>query len=268
MIDRGKRNVSGVLVDVVDYDAAVARVIDAARRGDAYGVTALAVHGLMEAVDDPELRYRVNDLELVTPDGMAVKWGLNLLHGAGLADRCYGPTLMLEVCRAAAVEGLPVFLYGSRPEVVETLASRLIARIPGLAVAGHAASQFRQVDPTEMDEIAARVRDSGARIAFIGLGCPRQEVFAYEFRHRASMPVLAVGAAFDYHAGMLREPPKRVQDLGFQWLWRLAQDPRRLWRRYASTNPRYLLRLAAQRTRLWQPDPASGRPPSRELGYA
>lgn len=268
MIDGGKRNLVGVLIDAVDYEAATERVLAAARDGRPYGVSALAVHGVMEGVDDEELRYRLNHLDLVTPDGQAVRWGLNLLHGTELPDRCYGPTLMLHVCEGAAREGLPIFLYGSRPEVLAPLAANLVERFPSLVVAGTTPSQFRQVGSDELDEIGATIRATGARIVFAGLGCPRQEVFAYELRDRVHAPVLAVGAAFDYHAGLLEEPPAWVQDKGLQWAWRLKQEPRRLWKRYASTNPRYLARLALQKVRLHRPDPASAIAPTEERGFA
>lgn len=268
MIDAGKRNLLGVLVDVVDYEAATTRIIDAAVARRPYGASALAVHGVMEGVADPDLRYRLNHLDLVTPDGQAVRWGLNLLHGTNLADRCYGPTLMLEVCRAAVGADLPVFLYGSTAEVLERLAVRLPDLVPGVQVAGTAPSRFARVPPDELDRIGASIVASGARITFVGLGCPRQEVFAYEMRRRVAAPVVAVGAAFDYHAGLLVEPPAWVQRRGLQWAWRLKEEPGRLWRRYASTNPRYLAGLAAQRLRLWRPRPDGVAPPSGEVGHA
>jgi N-acetylglucosaminyldiphosphoundecaprenol N-acetyl-beta-D-mannosaminyltransferase len=268
MIDRGKQNLLGVRIDAVDYDAAVERIVDAARDERPYGVSALAVHGVMEAVVDPELRHRVNRLELVTADGQPVRWSLNLLHGTGLPDRCYGPTLMRKVCEAAAAADLPVFLYGSREDVVERLGERLVESFPGLQVAGTAPSRFAQVSPRELDDIAEAIRATGARIVFAGLGCPRQEVFAYELRERVKLPVLAVGAAFEYHAGLRKEPPRLIQRSGLQWLWRLLGDPRRLWKRYLTTNPAFVVRVAAQRLGLWRPDTDATTEPPREAGYA
>jgi exopolysaccharide biosynthesis WecB/TagA/CpsF family protein len=268
VIDRGKQNVLGVLVDAVDYEAATARIVAAAEDGVAYGVSALAVHGLMEGVRDPELRHRLNALELVTPDGQPVRWAMDALHHTGLPDRCYGPTLTVHVLGEAATRGLPVFLYGSRPEVLAALEERLPERFPGLTLAGAAPSRFAQVPSGELDLIAEEIRASGARLVLAGLGCPRQEVFAYEMRGRLGMPVLAVGAAFDYHAGLLREPPERIQRLGLQWLWRLASEPSRLWRRYLSTNPAFVVGVLRQRFGGWEPDTAASVPPDHELGYA
>lgn len=263
MIDRGKRNLLGVRVDAVDYEAAVGRVLDAAADSRGYACTALAVHGVMGGVLDREQRHRLNALDLVTPDGQPVRWGLNLLYRAGLADRVYGPTLMLALCEAAARAGLPVYLYGGRPEVVERLAGRLAARFDGLEIAGAEPSRFRTLKPEERAAMLARIERSGAALTFVGLGCPRQEVFAYECAAELAMPVIAVGAAFDYHAGVLGEPPQLVQRLGLQWAYRLAQDPRRLWKRYLGLNPLFVLLLALQLTRIWRPSPGGVEPRDR-----
>jgi exopolysaccharide biosynthesis WecB/TagA/CpsF family protein len=262
--DDGKRNVLGVLVDSVDYDGAVDRILTAAAKGEPCAVSALAVHGLMSAVRDPRLRWRVNDLDLVTPDGQPVRWALNLLHGAGLRERVYGPTLMRRVLQRAAAEQISVYFYGSTPNVLDRLAANATASWPELVVAGCAPSQFGVVGAADLDAIGQRIRSSGARLVFVGLGCPRQEMFVSAMRERLGVPVLAVGAAFDYHAGLLSEPPLVVQRLGLQWLWRLCAEPRRLWRRYLFLNPLYLMLLAAQRLRLWRPEPTGSRPPADE----
>jgi len=259
--------VLGILVDAVDYEAATKRVVDAAGAGRRCTVTALAVHGLMTGVGDPELRYRLNRLDMVTPDGQPVRWAMNLLDRCDLTDRVYGPTLMLRVCEEAARNDLPVYLYGSRQAVLDPLSDRLRRRFPGLTVAGAEPSKFRTTTEIEKRELVDRIRASGARITFVGLGCPRQEVFTYEYGDALSMPVLAVGAAFDYHAGTLAHPPELLQRMGLQWAHRLAQDPKRLWRRYLVLNPLYLALLGAQAAGIWRPRRAGGRPPSCEVRY-
>ncbi len=246
MIDNGKKSVVGVLVDAVDSEAAVARIMEAASSGKSFGVSALAVHGVMTGVDQPEYRYRLNHLDLVTADGQPVRWVLNMLHHVGLPDKVGGPTLTLNICRAAAARGLPVFFYGSRPEVLRHLTANLASLIPTLTIAGTEPSKFRSLRPGESAELVSRIRESGARITFVGLGCPRQEVFVHEFSEPLGMPVLAVGAAFDYHAGFAKEPCAWVQRFGLQWLHRLVRDPRRLWRRYLILNPRFIGRVAMQ----------------------
>ena len=238
-----KHGLLGVLVDAIDYDAAVDRVLAAAAGPSPMAASALAVHGVVEAWRDPQLRARVNRLDLVTPDGQPVRWALNLLHRTGLRDRVYGPTLTRRILEAAP--DLPVFLYGSTPAVLSTLADRL-----GANVVGSRPSLFRPAGPGELDAIAAEIRASGARLVLVGLGCPRQERFVSAMRDRVGVPLLAVGAAFDYLAGLRREPPTSIQRLGLQWLWRLMSEPRRLWRRYLILNPVYVALVAAQALRL------------------
>lgn len=250
-----KRSVLGVLVDATDYDEATARIIGAAEQGRSLAVTALAVHGVMEGVHDRDLGARLNSFDLVTPDGQPVRWALNLLYGLKLRDRVYGPTLTLRVLEKAAQQGLPIYLYGSTPATLDRLAAALQKMYPELKVAGTEASKFRVVEPGEAEQIAGRITASGARIVLVGLGCPRQEIFTHALRPHLAMPLLAVGAAFDYHSGGLRKPPEWMQRRGLEWLWRLGLEPKRLWKRYLLLNPEYLGRLAAQKARLWRATP-------------
>ena len=257
MIDRGRHSVLGVLVDAVDYGTAAGRVIDAAERGRGMAVTALAVHGVMTGVRDRAHAARLNSFDLVAPDGQPVRWALNLLYRVRLPDRVYGPTLTLHVLEACEARGLPVYLYGSTPETLDRLVPVLRARFPRLELAGSEPSRFRGARPDELGAVAEGIRASGARVVFVGLGCPRQEVLAHALRPLVDAPLLAVGAAFDYHAGLLRPPPSWVQRAGLEWLWRLGLEPRRLWRRYVLLNPAYLVRLVGQWLRLWRPTTAA-----------
>lgn len=256
MIDAGKYNLLGILINAIDYEAVVEQVIQSAQAQQSLSVSALAVHGVMTGVLDPEQGYRLNHLDLVVPDGQPVRWALNMLYKAGLKDRVYGPTLMLKICDRAAQVGLPIYLYGSRPEVLEALEKNLCDRFPLLKIAGSQSSRFRQVSETEQVEIAKTIADSGARIVFVGLGCPRQEVWVYENQKLLAMPILAVGAAFDFHAGLLPQAPALMQKRGLEWLFRLVQEPRRLWKRYAYLNPLYLWHLSLQLLSLKQFEPA------------
>jgi len=262
MSDHGKRNVLGVLVDAIDCTEAGNRIIEAAKSRKTLGVSALAVHGVMTGVLDRAHRYRLNHLELVTPDGQPVRWALNLLYRVGLSDTVRGVDLTLHVLERAEAEKIPVYFYGSRQRVLDLLLPNLQLRFPGLIVAGAEPSKFRRVTPEEQEDIVERIVDSGAQILFVGLGCPRQEVFVYELRERLHVPALAVGAVFDYLAGLLRQPPHFVRRAGLEWLWRLSLEPRRLWRRYVFLNPAYLTLLALQLIRAWRPDP-TGSPPTR-----
>jgi N-acetylglucosaminyldiphosphoundecaprenol N-acetyl-beta-D-mannosaminyltransferase len=260
--DLGKHNILGVCVDAVDYEAAEERVLAAAHQNRPFAGTALAVHGVMSGVSDLRQRYRLNHLDLVTPDGQPVRWALKLLHRIELQDRVYGPALTLRLLRRAADEEVPVYFYGSREAVLISLVDNLRRLFPTLLVAGTEPSKFRPVTFRERREIALRIAASGAHVTFVGLGCPRQETFVYEFRPLLDMPLLAVGAAFDYLAGTLKPPPAQLQDAGLEWLWRLALEPWRLWRRYVLLNPTYMGLLAAQALGLWHPDPSGVAPPS------
>jgi exopolysaccharide biosynthesis WecB/TagA/CpsF family protein len=256
MIDKGKQNVLGVYVNAIDYEAATDKVVTAAREGRPLALTALAVHGVMTGVTDRAHEARLNSFDVVTPDGQPVRWALNLLHKARLPDRTYGPTLTLKVIERMAAEGLPVYLYGSTQEVLDKLIAQLTTAYPGLKIAGSEPSKFRAAEPGEPELIADRIKRSGARLVLVGLGCPRQEIFTHAMRPLLPMPLMAVGAAFDYHAGGLRRPPSWMQRNGLEWLWRLGLEPKRLWRRYLILNPAYLARLTAQATHLWKATPA------------
>jgi exopolysaccharide biosynthesis WecB/TagA/CpsF family protein len=267
MINRGKRNLLGVAISAVDYEYAVAKIIDAARSGRRYAITALAVHGVITGALDRAHRYRLNTFDLVTPDGQPVRWALNFLYGTKLHDRVYGPTMTLKVCREAAVQSIPVYFYGSSRGVLEQLCARLPEVCPGLKIAGAHPSEFRHLSVEEQTIAADRIRRSGAQILFVGLGCPRQEVFTYEMSKHLSMPMLAVGAAFDYHAGLLQEPPAVLQQFGLQWLYRLGQEPGRLWRRYLYTNSQFVGLFLAQWLRLWRPELRDCDPPMAEVRF-
>ena len=267
MIDNGKKNILGVQIDTVDYEGAVNRVVESAKAKRGMAVTALAVHGVMTGATDSTHRYRLNSFDMIVPDGMPVRWALNLLHKAKLPDRVYGPTLTLKVCEAAANEGLPIYLYGSRQPVIDKLQENLRSMFPNIQIAGAEPSRFRQTSAEEKLEIAQKIRDSGAAITFVGLGCPRQEVWAYEYREVLNMPILAVGAAFDFHAGTLAQAPSRLQNMGLEWAFRLYKEPRRLWKRYAVLNPQYVAMVTMQALGIRRFDPQDNQAPTTDLLY-
>lgn len=245
-----RRSVIGVDVSVTDYAEATATILRAATERRPLLVTALAVHGVVEAVRDPEMAQAIRDFDLVTPDGQPVRLALNRLHHAGLKDRVYGPTLTLWLCEAAARQGVPVYFYGSTPETVARLAAQMAERFPGLIVADAEPSLFRPILPAESAALGARIRASGAGIVFIGLGCPRQELFAHAHRDMIGLPQVCVGAAFDFHAGTKKQAPGWMQRYALEWLFRLCQEPRRLFSRYLSTNSEFIWRIALQRMRM------------------
>ncbi len=265
MIDKGKQNLLGIYIDAVDYEAAVAKIVQAAWERRSLAVSALAVHGVMTGVLDPVHAARLNTLDLVVPDGQPVRWALNWLHNTRLPDRVYGPTLTLKVCACAAAEGLPIYLYGSTTDILVRLADNLHRTFPNLQIAGMQPSRFCQITLAEKEEVVRAIVASGARILFVGLGCPRQEVWVYEHRGLLPMPMLAVGAAFAFHAGVLAQAPPQLQSMGLEWLYRLAREPRRLWRRYLQLNPLYLWLVSLQALGLRSFRPADIRPPGQDV---
>ena len=259
-----KKNVIGILIDAVDYEASVDFIFRAARDRRGAAISALAVHGVMTGVLDSAHKFRLNHFDLLVPDGQPVRWVLNWLHRAELADRVYGPNLTLMVCQRAAAEGHSIYLYGSTTEILTAMQKSLEERFPGIRIAGSEPSKFRRLTSAEKSDLAVRIVNSGASITLVGLGCPRQESFAYEFRDALSMPLLAVGAAFPFIAGHIAQAPQWMQDRGLEWLFRLCAEPRRLWRRYLYLNPAYLFLVALQASGLSQ-FTTDGQLPSEEV---
>jgi exopolysaccharide biosynthesis WecB/TagA/CpsF family protein len=235
--------VFGVPVTPCTYDSAVDAILDAAREHQPYGVAALATHGLMTAVHDDDFLRAVERLDLVTPDGQPVRWALNLSLDDKLDDRVYGPDLADRVCAAAARDGIPIYVYGSTELTCAALERSLARRYPNIKLAGIQPDRFRDASDAEDDDDVARIVKSGAGIVLVGRGCPRQELWVANHLDRVPCSMLAVGAAFDYLAGVLTRPPDWMQRAGLEWLHRLVQEPRRLWRRYLVTNSQFLLRF-------------------------
>ncbi|MDI3340507.1 MAG: WecB/TagA/CpsF family glycosyltransferase [Sphaerobacter sp.] len=239
------RRILGTRVDATSYAAAVDQVIAWARAGESRYVCVSTVHMVMEGHDRAEFQRIINTADLVTPDGMPLVWGLKLL-GIASASRVYGPDLTPLVCARAAQEGIPVGFYGATPEVLDRTIANLTARYPGLRVAYRHSPPFRPLTPAEEAQELAAIRASGARILFVGLGCPKQERWMAARRGQVDAVMLGVGAAFDFLAGRKRQAPDLLQSLGLEWLFRLATEPRRLWRRYLYHNPRFVVLFAAQ----------------------
>lgn len=264
-----KVGVLGILVNATDYDRATEAIIRAAQVQRPYAVSALGVPGVMTGVLDPMQRFRLNHLDLVTPDGQPVRWAMNLLHGTGLRERVYGPNLTLAVCERAALEGLPIYLYGARRKTLAKLTRNLESWYPGIKVAGSRPSLFRRMTEEERWEIARDIRESGARIVFVGLSCPQQEVWVYEMRKFLPMPLLAVGASFDFHAGNAPQAPAWMQSRGLEWLFRVRHNPFRLWKRYLLLNPLYAILVALARFGITprMANRANSIPPKDEVRY-
>ncbi|HTZ20730.1 MAG TPA: WecB/TagA/CpsF family glycosyltransferase [Opitutaceae bacterium] len=250
MIQPPRFNVLGVSIAATDYRQATALVVEAAHARQPFAVAALAVHGVMSGALDATHRRRLNRLDLLVPDGQPVCWALRWLHGVHLASRVYGPFLMRHVCAQAAAEGLGVFLYGSDNTTLHALHKALVAEYPGLRIAGVRASRFKRATDAEWAGDIAAIRAADPDIVFCGLGCPRQEMWVDEMRAELGRPLLAVGAAFPLLSGRRPMAPAWMQHAGLEWIYRLAHEPRRLWRRYLVYNPLFLGGVLLQMLRL------------------
>jgi N-acetylglucosaminyldiphosphoundecaprenol N-acetyl-beta-D-mannosaminyltransferase len=203
----------------------------------------------MVAQDDPETRRAVLEA-LAVPDGQPLVWALRALGHPG-ASRVYGPELMARYCERAARSGTSVYLYGGRDQgALVQLTLNLRKRYPGIRIVGGYSPPFRALTSSEEHWVIDEINRSGADVVWVGTGQPKQEKWMAEMRDRLHTPMLVgVGAAFDFHAGLVAQAPQWMQKLGLEWTYRLAREPRRLWRRYARYNPRFVIGFARQYAR-------------------
>jgi N-acetylglucosaminyldiphosphoundecaprenol N-acetyl-beta-D-mannosaminyltransferase len=246
-----RAQILGIPLAVSDYER-VMDWMDAMVAAGARGyVTAAAVNLVMSAREQPETLAAVLGATLAVPDGMPLVWALRAL-GHARATRVYGPDLMAKYCARAARAGTPIYLYGGRhdDDARELLARRLRERFPGLAIVGSSSPPFRELTPAEDEREIEAINSSGAAVVWVGTGQPKQERWMCEMRPRLRAPLLiGVGAAFDFHAGLVKQAPPWMGRNGLEWAYRLYREPRRLWRRYARYNPRFVLAFARQYAR-------------------
>lgn len=254
-------------VDATSYEDAARRVVRWTRERRSAYVCVASVHMVMEAFDSAPFRGVVNGADLVTPDGRPLVWALKGL-GVGHASQVRGTDLTSHVIERAAREGIPIGLYGGTPELLESFVGVLRARYPDVEVACKIAPPFRPLSPEEDAEVTREIVASGARVLLVGIGCPKQERWMAAHKGRVPAVMLGVGAAFDFHTGRIRQAPRWMQATGLEWVFRLLMDPRRLWKRYAKHNPRFvalfLLQLAG--VRRFPGYAGSGRPRSAQTG--
>ncbi len=235
-----KHSLFGIVYAATDYEEAAESIVQAARQHHTYGVSALAVHGLITAYNDPGLRSLVNQIDLVVPDGQPIRWALNMFHRTGLKDRVYGPKLTLHVLEKADRLGLNVFLYGSTQQTCSRFVEFIRKNYPGANVVGVHVDRFREATPEEDTEDIDRINSLDTHIVLVGRGCPRQERWVANHLGKVKAAMLAVGAAFDFHAGTVKQAPPWIQRAGLEWLFRMIQEPRRLWKRYLLTNSQFI----------------------------
>jgi len=235
-------------ISATDPERVTARILDMTARREQGTIHVCTVHTVLECVEDPALAAIVNGGTLAVPDGMPLVWlGRRARPEVGVA-RCYGPDLMLAVCEAGLPHGLRHCLYGGTPEVLEALERNLTARYPELLIVERIAPPFRPLTAVENEAMADRIDRSRPDVVWVGLGTPKQDQWLGDFRGRLAAPVLiAVGAAFNFHAGEVAQAPRWMMRAGLEWLYRLIREPRRLWRRYLIGNPRFLWLLWRER---------------------
>lgn len=237
-------DVLGVKVSAIDMEMAT-QVLHTWIENDAREyVCVTGVHGIMESQNDPALLEIHNRAGLITPDGMPLVW-CGRYAGAAWIDRVYGPDLMLRLCAASLDHGWSHYFYGAAPGVADELGNRLSGRFPGLKVVGTHSPPFRDLSDGELESYARTLNDAGPDIVWVGLSTPKQERWMARMRPLLDASVLVgVGAAFDIHAGRVPQAPRWIQRSGLEWLFRVSVEPKRLWRRYFESNPRFLKAIA------------------------
>jgi N-acetylglucosaminyldiphosphoundecaprenol N-acetyl-beta-D-mannosaminyltransferase len=244
--------VCGVRIDAHQIDTAVDVLLDPAARRDGLAVHLVNAGTLALGRQDPELRALLNRGDLNLPDGMPLVWIARRLGLGHVRERVYGPDLMLAAFARGEAAGVRHFLYGSTPAVIDRLGGALRAKFPNAQIVGAEAPPFRALAPAEADALVARVRAARADIVWVGLGTPKQDVFVDAFRTRLGAALVAVGAAFDFHAGTKPQAPVWVRRAGLEWLYRFLREPRRLWRRYLVGNARFVAGVLRDRpSRYW-----------------
>jgi N-acetylglucosaminyldiphosphoundecaprenol N-acetyl-beta-D-mannosaminyltransferase len=239
-------DVLGVRVSAVNMDQSIELAERWIAAGNPGYVCVTGVHGVMEAQRDPELRRILNRAAINLPDGMPMTW-VGRLQGRAAMDRVFGPDFMAEMCRVSVERGYRNFLYGGKPGVAERLRDALQQRFPGLEVVGTYTPPFRPLNAQEERELLVQVAQARPHILWVGLSTPRQEKFMARFVDRLHVPLLVgVGAAFDFHTGGIRDCSRWIKRAGLQWLHRLLQDPRRLWKRYLINNSSFVWRITCR----------------------
>lgn len=224
----------------LDCDDAADVIVNHARQNKSFGVTALAVHGLIESIRDSRLGEKINKIDLIVPDGQPIVWALNSFYRLGIKTKIPGPTLTLTVLQRANKLGLKVYLYGSTADTLNHFQQHITRHYPDIDVCGVHVDRFRDATLAEDAADIEKINSSGAHIVLVGRGCPRQEHWVADHIDKINASMMAVGAAFDYHAGKLQRAPSWMQKGGLEWLYRLIQEPGRLWKRYLITNSMFV----------------------------
>jgi N-acetylglucosaminyldiphosphoundecaprenol N-acetyl-beta-D-mannosaminyltransferase len=250
MIEANAVNVLGVAVSPINMEIALQRIEQALEKKEKGYVCVTGVHGVSEAQNDSSFRHILNRAFLCAPDGMPLVW-VGRWGGQRQMGRVYGPDLMLAVLQLSEEKGWRHFLYGGGNGTVELLKQRLLARYPRLRIVGIHEPPFRALNALEVEKLQEDIRLAQPDVMWIGLSTPKQERFMAEYLRRLDVTLMfGVGAAFDFHAGKMRQAPPWMRRSGLEWLFRLGCEPRRLWKRYLKNNPLFIFRIFCQFTGL------------------
>lgn len=249
-------DILGVPVSAITMASAAETIIGWARRGEARSVCVADVHSIMQAQKNPAHAQALRSADMITPDGKPLSW-LARLRGEKTMRQVCGPELLPTVCAMTAGRGIKHYFYGGAPGVAEKLAAKLKQDYAGLEIVGVECPPFRTLSAEEKADVVARIKASGADIVWVGLGCPKQELWCAEnVAPIGQATVIGVGAAFDFHTGRIERAPQWMRDAGLEWLHRLASEPKRLWRRYLVLAPQFVGMAARESAaRWWQGQP-------------
>ncbi len=231
-----KKKLFSVDYSIATYASASDLIIEKALEQKSFGMSALAVHGLIESVKNRSFRECLEKIDLIVPDGQPVRWALNSFYKVKLKDRVAGPILTKHVLAKGNQHSIRVYLYGSVPATLERMQAYMKEQYPNVVICGVHADRFRDATPEEDIEDIQKINASGANLVLVGRGCPRQEKWVSAHIGKINAPMMAIGAAFDFFAGNIKHAPGWMQNVGLEWLYRLVQDPKKLWKRYLTTN--------------------------------
>jgi N-acetylglucosaminyldiphosphoundecaprenol N-acetyl-beta-D-mannosaminyltransferase len=237
--NQNRVRVVSLLPNVCSHERAIEKVADLVKAGKGGYVCFSTVHMVMESHDNPEYGAKVNGADYIVTDGMPLVW-MQKLQGAGDASRVRANDLMIQLCEYAAANNLSVGFYGGKQEVIDAILERAKRELPNLEIPYAFSPPFRPLTDAEDAEITAEINRAKPDILFMGLGCPKQENWMAAHKDKLTTVMLGVGASFDFYAGNVKESPEWLGKLGLEWLYRLTQEPKRLWRRYLILNPRFM----------------------------
>jgi N-acetylglucosaminyldiphosphoundecaprenol N-acetyl-beta-D-mannosaminyltransferase len=242
-----KKEILGIGISAVNMETATLQIMDWIRYQAREMVSVAAVHSIVDAQREAQSKLAMQNSGICVPDGMPLVWMLKL-SGIKNVSRVFGPDLMLSVCDRMSAKNMSAYYYGGAQGVAEELALKMEETYSGIRTAGTYSPPYRELTELEENQIVEKINSTGADIIWVGLGSPKQEKWMYKFRNQLTAPVLiGVGAAFDYNTGRIQRAPSWIQNSGLEWLFRLLQEPGRLWKRYMRNNPLFLFYIFCEK---------------------